>query len=257
LTRESESGNDNFGARYYSSNLGRFMSPDEPNVDQDPTDPQSWNLYTYVRNNPLNNTDPNGQPCIRNGDGNYVGDCQSTGDEKVTQGDQPQTVHVSGQPGFSFWDGLYFAARVARAIQTNGDKLANLIERIPAPPDIPESWKLAIGMATGSPEFEAAEELTTLTKFSGILREAAAAKGMGPAGNVVEVTAGEAEELGKAWVGSGARVASDGKSLVSSNGLRVYRPAEFKPSLGKVQANLEQKVVSGGRPVSNFHWDIK
>ena len=57
--RDSESGLDYFGARYYGSNMGRFMSPDAP-VDQHPSDPQSWNLYSYVRNNPLSNTDPTG-----------------------------------------------------------------------------------------------------------------------------------------------------------------------------------------------------
>jgi hypothetical protein len=40
--------------------MGRFMQPDEPFADQDPTDPQSWNLYSYVRNNPINFIDPTG-----------------------------------------------------------------------------------------------------------------------------------------------------------------------------------------------------
>jgi RHS repeat-associated protein len=57
--RDTESGLDYFGARYYASSMGRFMSPDAP-VDQHPENPQSWNLYTYVRNNPLRNTDPTG-----------------------------------------------------------------------------------------------------------------------------------------------------------------------------------------------------
>ncbi len=57
--RDAESGNDFFGARYYGSSMGRFMSPDLP-VDQHPADPQSWNLYSYVRNNPLRMTDPTG-----------------------------------------------------------------------------------------------------------------------------------------------------------------------------------------------------
>ena len=40
--------------------MGRLMSPDG-GVDQHPEDPQSWNLYTYVRNNPLTLIDPSGQ----------------------------------------------------------------------------------------------------------------------------------------------------------------------------------------------------
>jgi RHS repeat-associated protein len=62
--RDTESGNDYFGARYYASSMGRFMSPDHPFVDQHPDDPQSWNLYAYARNNPLINIDPNGLGCL-------------------------------------------------------------------------------------------------------------------------------------------------------------------------------------------------
>jgi RHS repeat-associated protein len=58
--RDTESGNDYFGARYYASTMGRMLSPDS-GVDQHPEDPQSWNLYSYVRNNPLNGVDPTGE----------------------------------------------------------------------------------------------------------------------------------------------------------------------------------------------------
>lgn len=61
--RDAESGLDYFGFRYYSSPQGRWTSPDEPFADQHPEDPQSWNMYAYVRNNPLKNTDPNGRDC--------------------------------------------------------------------------------------------------------------------------------------------------------------------------------------------------
>ncbi|MBL8235005.1 MAG: RHS repeat-associated core domain-containing protein [Bryobacterales bacterium] len=59
--RDAESGLDYFGARYMSAVQGRFTSPDEPLVDQYAGDPQSWNLYTYGRNNPLKFTDPTGR----------------------------------------------------------------------------------------------------------------------------------------------------------------------------------------------------
>jgi RHS repeat-associated protein len=61
--RDPESGLDNFGARYDSSSMGRFMSPDPDNLSgilHMDDDPQSWNGYSYVRNNPLNLTDPTG-----------------------------------------------------------------------------------------------------------------------------------------------------------------------------------------------------
>lgn len=63
--RDSESGLDYFGARYYASSMGRFLSPDwaavatpAPYAKLD--DPQSLNLYAYVRNNPLYMFDPDG-----------------------------------------------------------------------------------------------------------------------------------------------------------------------------------------------------
>jgi len=57
--RDAETGLDYFGARYMSSAQG----PDQPFADQHVEDPQSWNMYGYVRNNPLRHTDPDGRAC--------------------------------------------------------------------------------------------------------------------------------------------------------------------------------------------------
>ena len=67
--RDTESGNDYFGARYYASSMGRFMSPDwsakvEPVPYAKLDNPQSLNLYAYVGNNPLTRTDPDGHGCV-------------------------------------------------------------------------------------------------------------------------------------------------------------------------------------------------
>jgi len=65
--RDAESGNDYFEARYYSSAMGRFMSPDWSAKEDDPVpyadlnDPQSLNLYAYVRNNPMTREDEDGR----------------------------------------------------------------------------------------------------------------------------------------------------------------------------------------------------
>jgi RHS repeat-associated protein len=58
--RDTESGLDYFGARYYGSNMGRMMSPDPGNIGANPANPQSWNMYSYSLNNPLTMTDPSG-----------------------------------------------------------------------------------------------------------------------------------------------------------------------------------------------------
>jgi RHS repeat-associated protein len=56
--RDSESNLDNFGARYFGSSMGRFMSPDPLAGHRE--DPQTLNRYVYVRSNPLSLTDRTG-----------------------------------------------------------------------------------------------------------------------------------------------------------------------------------------------------
>jgi RHS repeat-associated protein len=63
--RDSESGLDNFGARYSASSLGRYMTPDwaaKPVTVPYAKfgDPQTLNLYSYVENGPVNRIDPDG-----------------------------------------------------------------------------------------------------------------------------------------------------------------------------------------------------
>ena len=85
--RDSESGNDYFGARYYASSMGRFLSPDwsakeEPVPYAKLDDPQSLNLYVYVEDNPLFQADPDGHCCW---------------DEmKQWAGDHPRTMQAVG-----------------------------------------------------------------------------------------------------------------------------------------------------------------
>jgi RHS repeat-associated protein len=64
--RDAESGNDYFGARYYASSMGRWMSPDDSLDGAIMELPQTWNKYSYEYNRPLYGTDPDGRcpPCI-------------------------------------------------------------------------------------------------------------------------------------------------------------------------------------------------
>jgi RHS repeat-associated protein len=60
--RDAETGLDYFGARYYRADLGRFTTVDpELNIPAALVDPQRWNRYAYVRNNPLRYVDPDGK----------------------------------------------------------------------------------------------------------------------------------------------------------------------------------------------------
>src|SRR5437660_2088391 len=63
--RDAETGLDYFGARHYSNGLGRWITPDwAAKATADPyadfADPQSLNLYTYVRNIPTSKVDADG-----------------------------------------------------------------------------------------------------------------------------------------------------------------------------------------------------
>jgi len=55
---DDETGLYYYNARYYDSQLGRFVQPDT--TVPSPTDSQTLNRYTYVGNNPLNRIDPSG-----------------------------------------------------------------------------------------------------------------------------------------------------------------------------------------------------
>ena len=63
--RDTETGNDYFGARYYESAMGRFLTPDwaatpVPVPYAKMSLPQTLNLYPYVENNPVTGVDPDG-----------------------------------------------------------------------------------------------------------------------------------------------------------------------------------------------------
>ena len=99
------------------------MSPDPGNAGVDPMNPESWNAYGYVNNNPMNATDPTGLatwnigPCYFNTaysyvDGqyqgsstNFLGCFPNLTDRQLQNAQQespplpPQRVHVEQSPG--------------------------------------------------------------------------------------------------------------------------------------------------------------
>ncbi len=90
-------------------------------------------------------------------------------------------------------------------------------------------------------------------RLSGMLRRAARGKGNFGIG---AATAEQVEVMGRAWVGEGATVASDGSTLLSADRLRQYRPPSYKPRLGRVQANLDGRSEASGAWQSNAHVDV-
>jgi RHS repeat-associated protein len=119
--RDSESGNDYFGARYFDSNIGRFLSPDwsakvEPVPYSKLDNPQSLNLYAYVGNNPVSLVDADGhapmswggfEDCSERHDCNGGGQAQAEvqanqaaqAAERAQQQSGQVTPSTSGTPG--------------------------------------------------------------------------------------------------------------------------------------------------------------
>jgi RHS repeat-associated protein len=96
--RDAETGLDNFGARYNSSSMGRFMSPDPLGGHR--IDPQTLNKYVYVRNNPVTLTDPTGLDFSLSCAQNNGTTCQNgTVYYKDKNGDYRQTLIHSDDKG--------------------------------------------------------------------------------------------------------------------------------------------------------------
>ncbi len=83
--RDNETGLDYANARYCSSSQGRFTSPDPLMASAKATDPQRWNRYSYVVNNPLKFVDPSGMIMGKRKDGE-VGDISVWEGTQYTRG---------------------------------------------------------------------------------------------------------------------------------------------------------------------------
>src|SRR6266566_5065168 len=100
--RNSETSLDQAWFRQYSSELGRWMHPDPAGLAAvDPSNPQSWNRYAYVLNNPLALIDPLGLYCVLNGqtvDDDFE-ECESDGGTWVVGGMGPSSGLGGSDPG--------------------------------------------------------------------------------------------------------------------------------------------------------------
>jgi len=85
LDHDFETNTDHAQYRNYSPAQGRWLTPDPYDGSYDITNPQSFNRYAYVMNNPLSAVDPlglnlvlqcdnNGENCTESNDGNGPGD---------------------------------------------------------------------------------------------------------------------------------------------------------------------------------------
>ncbi|HZS49101.1 MAG TPA: RHS repeat-associated core domain-containing protein, partial [Blastocatellia bacterium] len=113
--RDTETGLDFFNARYYSNAQGRFTSADSSRLSMRLRDPQSWNRYAYVLNNPLIYIDPSGLVFVRN---NNTGQIYFYDNIKS----QEQATKELGKQ-FEVVTGAYIDAAAAASLQSQGYKV--------------------------------------------------------------------------------------------------------------------------------------
>ena len=120
--RDSETGLDYFGARYYGNWLGRFLSPDwsstpVPVPYADLGDPQSLSQYSYVRNIPTSKADPDGHCCDPTGPplDFTVGLLNAWGSDNLAGAGRMEQTTVSGKFGQAIGD---LGATVQGAVET-------------------------------------------------------------------------------------------------------------------------------------------
>jgi len=111
--RDTETNLDDFEARYYSSQFGRFHSADwsaipAPVPYADLGNPQTLNLYAYVKNNPMNLTDPTGHQApgqLVGTGGDFMMPRMRAGGDPIGMGDEivpgVWEVTVNGETSFA------------------------------------------------------------------------------------------------------------------------------------------------------------
>ena len=102
--RDNESSLDFAQARMYGYSHGRFTSPDDFAKDTRTSDPQSWNLYIYVRNKPLILVDPTGMfgDFYEEGTGRWVGTDGKKDDKVYVAKVATETVDNKGVRHWTF-----------------------------------------------------------------------------------------------------------------------------------------------------------
>ena len=119
-----------------------------------------------------------------------------------------------------------------------------------------ELMRVALGIKEPATAAEVITEMDKLGEEIGILRDAAKGKGNFGLG---QATTAQSDFLGKAWVGEEYHIASDGRTLVSKDGLRQYRPPSTKNSpyaTTGTQSNFEWRNAGQSEWQGNGHLNI-
>ena len=107
-----------YGARFYSPALGRFLSADT--IVPSTGDPQQLNRFSYVRNNPLRHIDPSGHMCLNGPLGDTAGPCQGPSPQELPESDSGNYW----SPRYGYFDRSHFVRGQASTILESVRRLA-------------------------------------------------------------------------------------------------------------------------------------
>jgi len=126
--RHNNTGTNNLGliymnARYYLPEVGRFISADS--IVPEPGEPQSYNRYSYVRNSPMNFTDPTGhRECL---------DSNLSGCLRIASYEPPPADPIGPpppEPMFKEWEAQLLAMVAFVETHGHGNEQASAIIRV-------------------------------------------------------------------------------------------------------------------------------
>jgi RHS repeat-associated protein len=268
--RDGETQLDYFGARYYSTRLGRWISADwsaKPAAVPYAVlgDPQSLNLYTYVRNIPTTGMDPDGH-CSNTF-------CQiaggvATGVGKFIWNNSPAGMAVNGIRQ-SYADMKNPAAAQARAsAQLNGTATAaaalsgNTTAQAQVLGAATNAWNNASTADKASAITQGALTLGTIALSGAVSSGPAAAEGLADSALVVRGGVPTATQLTKGAESIAADGTLSGVSVQSANGASVEQLSQGIPNnqigvttVGDVRA-AGGDVVPTGTNTNPCHCDM-
>jgi RHS repeat-associated protein len=226
--RDTETGNDDFGARYYSSVYGRWLSPDwsaipAPVPYANLSNPQTLNLYAIVADNPETFADLDGHAC----DGPSGG-----------SGGAPCDNHASSEQYIGNAAG-YYAALVAGTVSgqsnnsSNANSNSNNAQNSGNAADQTTGQSGAAGAAAGVAEKTTMKEVDKVVEP---LIESAVEK----AAPEVAEKAGSAVALGARWFGAAVGAVLELTLFAPSSGVNESQ------MLAQANASAEHK--KGARP---------